>query len=769
MKEVPTILSVAVAAAVWCIGVILITNRMPVGLNFDIGTKGYVSSVSVFPDGKETESAKNQIGPDGLAATGVDRSARTFYFKLYPDKTVKAAVWPLRNIRVCFVPAISANLAARFCMREKLYDNPPAGDRAPLLLNVRDGAPLDLPNAFPYILRAYRAAALVLAWLPLVAIAAFVMWRFLAERFAEYAGKLSGKPSVFIPAAIATAFLTLPPPVTPASPGLDPSWIWVLNYFSGTDVFGSGLVFTYGPLGFLIFPQVFGANVAAGLAVNLVFSALFVYLVLLLRRKGAFPALALLLMWILPWPNGMEWKWCMVSIMSCAFAALEADGDIRSRERLTLFAAAALTATLQSFVKFSSCVNVVGQQLFIIGIFLLRKKREAVPGVLAYLISLGISFAGFALLLFGSAGSFADWIRGSLEIASGYNLVMACDKPLPELLGTFAVIAVFAVFVFTVRKKHLFKSLLFWVMFAPFLFCSYKYAVVRQSAVPLLIGIACLAVLLPVAAPELARRALAMSSFFAFSAVAWAAIWCGETPRLGCSASAIADNLRPRTALERAKAAANPAIESERLPKEWLEKIGTNRVMIAGWDMGPAMSGGLNLVPFPAMQTYSAYTPWLDGKCAERVEREEDRIRFILAPADPWTFDSRNIYFDTPRLWDSVKRNFAFAGMNRNHVLLERRAKAITRKEQTGERVFSEKRTAFDRLAALLFRPARTMAMFSFENGTQYTCYANIEALYGTPVPETLPLTPADMPSFFGADSAPALPKVTTVEIRRSD
>ena len=94
------------------------------------------------------------------------------------------------------------------------------------------------------------------------------------------------------------------------------------------------------------------------------------------------------------------------------------------------------------------------------------------------------------------------------------------------------------------------------------------------------------------------------------------------------------------------------------------KEIGTNRLMIDGWKMGPAMSGNLNVFPFPATQTYSAYTPYLDEKCAERVRNEHDAIQYILSPANPWTFDSRNIYFDNPRLWFAVGRYFVYVDMN---------------------------------------------------------------------------------------------------------
>ena len=173
-------------------------------------------------------------------------------------------------------------------------------------------------------------------------------------------------------------------------------------------------------------------------------------------------------------------------------------------------------------------------------------------------------------------------------------------------------------------------------------------------------------------------------------------------------------------------------------------------MMVAGWEMGCAMAGDLNLVPLPATQTYSAYTPYLDELCAKRVSAPD--IKFVLVPADPWTFDSRNIYFDNPRLWHSVRRNFSFVAGNEAHVLLRRRETPIHIDDLAY--VFGFKRTVAGRLLSLFLRTPRTLANVTFSDGSCYCCAANPEVLDSIPLMNTLPTVPSEVPMFFSGNVA---------------
>src|SRR5450432_918721 len=87
-------------------------------------------------------------------------------------------------------------------------------------------------------------------------------------------------------------------PFESVKPGLDESWAWALNAVTQTNyIFGRDVVFTYGPLGFLMCPRPIAHNFqgASGFAVCLqaIFAALAGVLAFSARtRRGFFLFLA---------------------------------------------------------------------------------------------------------------------------------------------------------------------------------------------------------------------------------------------------------------------------------------------------------------------------------------------------------------------------------------------------------------------------------------------------------------------------------------------
>ncbi len=763
-ETVKKYLFLLVCAFLWAVGVWRGIRTVPVGICFLPGQKGEVSAVAVYPDGHIVESPRKAVDEHGGVAFGIDRAARTFYFRLYAAGGEGCQKWLLRDIRFCGLPAVRSALVPRFEMQKKLFSTAPSHDGEPLCLEADDGDPLGLPNVFPYVLHVMVSVQAFIAVIPILLLGVIFTAAFFQCRAGKTLLAVLNREVVFFFLVVAIVLLALPVPVTPAVPGLDSSWIWLMNRFAGEPMFGKDFVFTYGPLGFLIAPQGWGMNVALGMVTNIFFSLLFGWMVLLLHRCRHLPSCStmsflLLFLWMLPWPNGMEWKWCMTSVTACALAVF-VDG-IGKRTRMWLMGLAAVTAVLQSFVKFSSCITVIGQHFFLLAYGLRRERRRMVARACFYMGMVVFSAVFLAVFLFPSASSFAEWIRGSLEIASGYNLVMGGDKSLPEFASTFVLLGVFMVFV-VFGSKGRWQAITYWFVFLPFLFCTYKYAVVRQSGVPLALGIAWFSAMQIIVIPDRVRRSVVMVFAFVGFAIAFGVVWLNERPHLGVSFENLLANVCPSRMFDRTVAESRVKCNAARLPQAWCNRIGTNRVMIVGSEMGPAMSSDLNLVPFPAAQTYSAYTSYLDQRCADRVVQTTDAVKFIIVPANPWTFDSRNIYFDNPRLWDAVRRHFRFVADGKEHVLLERRDEPLPVKPTNVK--FTLKRPLTDKLRSLLFRPERAMVFFTFGDGRKYTCFANLEILDGTSIPLFLPMTSEEVSASF-SDAIGVLPLIKSAEV----
>ena len=55
------------------------------------------------------------------------------------------------------------------------------------------------------------------------------------------------------------------------------------------------------------------------------------------------------------------------------------------------------------------------------------------------------------------------------------------------------------------------------------------------------------------------------------------------------------------------------------------------------------------------------------------------------------------------------------------------------------------------------------MAYFTFENGQKYACFANLEILDGTSIPQSLPTTSEEVSAYFD-DAKTAKPMIKRVE-----
>ena len=745
----------------WAALSFLAMSKVPVTLWFVAGQQGSVSAVEVDAD-DVYRNVGNSCTPsvEGLVAFGISADASSFGFRFDGGKREYAFL----GLGILGIKLLDSTQAARFVMREKLFDDYPVAAGDPLLLHPKDNTIFELTNVFPYLLKAWRAMRWLVAFLPVSFMVFFLVYRFLGRQLADFIGNVLDRPIIFYLILGAVVLFTLPTPINPVLPGLDPSWEWMFNHYAFNRAMGRDFVFTYGPLGFLIKPQGELMNAYVGLLVNIGFSLVFALEMVSLYRVGRGTvargtAVMFIAMWLFQWPNGMEWKWCAVSVIACAMAVFLI--DLTSAFRNVLFAIAAITAVLQSFIKFSSCISVMGEQMFLVGIYVIIARRKALRSVITYIsvvlgcIALGVS------VLFPDMAAFGAWVKGSLEISSGYNLYMGGDRSWVDVAAPFLLVGMIGVHLFAGKGRC--RGLLFWLSFSPLMFCTFKYAVVRQGAMPLALMAAVAATLGAVSIPDRSRLSWCLACACVVIGLGTDAIFRNSPPSLSVSVRNLIDSVGCRNAFVRVQNESREDRTAASLPTAWLQQIGTNKVMIAGWEMGPAMSGDLNLVPFPATQTYSAYTPYLDELCARRVS--EPDIKFVLVPADPWTFDSRNIYFDNPCLWNSVRQHFSFVDVTDAHVLLRRRETPININDLAY--VFGFQRTIAGRLLSLFLRTPRTLANVTFSDGSCYCCAANPEVLDSMPLMNTLPTVPSEVPMFF-SDNVAEMRKIESIEFSLS-
>ena len=115
----------------------------------------------------------------------------------------------------------------------------------------------------------------------------------------------------------ALTFLSLPDPVFPMRPGLDYSWQWMLNRLAFGNDWGESIVFTYGPLGWVVCPYGRWDTVLSALAANIAFCVLWIWSVrriYLSSADGRAMAWGLVLTMFFP-QQSMEWRWIVLAII----------------------------------------------------------------------------------------------------------------------------------------------------------------------------------------------------------------------------------------------------------------------------------------------------------------------------------------------------------------------------------------------------------------------------------------------------------------------
>ena len=569
-----------------------------------------------------------------------------------------------------------------------------------------------------------------------------------------------GGMSCYVVLLAATLLLSLPAPVNPVLPGLDPTYQWLVNRFAMGDVWGRDIVFTYGPLGFLVSPQLTIANVLLGIVFNLVCTAVFAYVALSLfrsERNSPCRAIAwmLLILAACPWSgDSMEWKWCYVSVLAVAVVVF--DCVCNRLGRMILLSFAAFSAVVLTLAKFSMFLAVVPQQLALLGWFLAKTRGKGWRDLSVYFGGVVLASCLAVAALFHSVHDFLLWVRGSYEMSYGYNQYMVGDKSVANLLGPFAlVLCLLAGLLWRNPQKA--RTLFYAFLFSPMVFCAYKYAIIRhmKGLVPLAHLCMGISLILPLALRSHVRRGRLLAALSLLVALLSIWIYVPGVSQSGISAKNLWATVCPMRSLREASAVSRKEFCHIGIPSDWKARIGTNSVMIAGSDYGIVMESGLNLKPLPALQLYSAYTKYLDELCADSLRPRSGRNgmvspQFLMLPSFPLSIDGRNTYLDNPAFWREVCRRFVIDKIGPEYILLKRRAAPVC--PDTRMPVFRVELQAslVGRLFSFLFRPTKLFLEVTFTDGTVDRFAFNPLWANGDPQRMLIPTTPEEVIAFLG-------------------
>lgn len=461
-------------------------------------------------------------------------------------------------------------------------------------------------------------------------------------------------------------------------PGIDPSWNAGLAMAVDQGLhFGTQVVYTYGPLGFLQSRIVFfdGLGILSFLYGAAVYVLFCIALVWALGRAmpllGAAVVAFLALAW-LPMPL------VEVGLLTAVFACFWLLEEERSPRALDLFVvAAAAFAAPAALMKLS-----IGPLVAVVFLIALLGARAGARRIVAYVAI----FAALVLVLWlatgQSLGDLPAFVGHTFEIAGGYSSAMLRSTDVAPWKVTAAVIAaivsglalVGAAWI-TGRGRGRAPRVAAVAIAALVSFAIYKEGVVRIDAGHLTVVFANAAVLwiaVASAAPSATWRRLMLVAAAVVFAISLPVRPAGVETRFDpvANLSFAVDQVRTlfdSGRLDNLRADGRAGMQSAyELAPPGLAALRGHTVAVEPWEVGAAWAYELDWLPLPVFQNYSAYTPALDRLNSEAAEDPDGPERIlrqntqVVQPEFPGAdLDDRLPGWDPPEQARAVLCNFA--------------------------------------------------------------------------------------------------------------
>lgn len=495
---------------------------------------------------------------------------------------------------------------------------------------------------------------------------------------------------IVLPALLVFLFLTFPGGYLPLRSGLDPSWHYALNFLPNSGLqYGTDVTFTYGPLGFLLYPMDIGANLvtAAGfrLLVHLLFGLAIAYAAL--RISGILPVLLFMGAYLYSVLLGLHYESHLV-IVGAVWAATAV---CHGRAGLLTLPCLSVLAGICLFIKPTLAVSLISM----LGLAELARLMSGHTRFYTIfprsLLPLMLVSAVLWLYFFGAWTPFQAWLLMTLEYMRYNAVAMALEGPRSELIAGAVCVLAFICASVVLMGMRSDVSVAAIILF-PTLFALFKHGFERQDGHVLFffapyVGLVGTLILVSRRFNDLAFACLlffcavllATPVVSARNALYYAGAIDLLSGKQGFANVKAMANLTETRRILAGKSAENAS--GLRLPGPWLELIEENSgtMDVLPWEIAYCPANGIPWRPNPSVQTYAAYTAYLDKRLAQHFGGETAPLFLLLK----WEgFDERCLPFDVPRTWHGLLRNYRLVDVETDTklLLLVRRAIPLSMK-----------------------------------------------------------------------------------------
>lgn len=488
----------------------------------------------------------------------------------------------------------------------------------------------------------------------------------LSERVRRYLGW----GATFLIIALGCFKLPFPP-----SADLDPSWRVALgHFFVHQTKFGSEVVLTYGPLGYIMgntyageqwWPLIFGQA-----ALALVSAAVIVSLFARLTWRTRLVSVAFFFLFGVGYEDALH----MLVIAIAGYELLRRAGTGTSV--WTLFLVGVLAFFSQ--IKFTDFLL----SLFTVGV---AGAHAVSHGKWKYAAALAGAYLSMFLAIWLACGqSVADlplYLRSSWEISQGYQDAMGIPTPPTPLLAGLIVLALLVAYslVHLWLQQDRRRAVANVLLLGAFVFLNWKHGFVRSDGH--MIGFFFCA-LLPLTSypalldddgrfPRAHKAALALGVLVSLWGIE-SALWGVTRNALGNFQSRVIGNIDQITswkAMRKTYADSLQLKQSEYDLHQIREIVGQASLDIIGFEQGIAIFNRFNYQPRPLIQSYFTFTPYLAQRNADYFL--SDRApEYCLVKIQP--IDERAAMMDDPFVMNIIVRRYDYVTTEKGFQLWKR-------------------------------------------------------------------------------------------------
>ena len=479
---------------------------------------------------------------------------------------------------------------------------------------------------------------------------ASAVWRYLG----------AGSRPVWI-TSVALALLTWPKGI--ADPGVGLDFSWIAGLYMAVDEgkhFGTEVVFTYGPLGFLAWPVLWFSwlPVLAYLHFCVIYFSFTAILTWSLNRTVGLLGAAVIVFISFSVVGFLSQLPLLLAIGLC-FAAMRSD---RPEAALTvLVVGGGLLCAIEPLVKLS--VGPPTAVVILLGLIGARANRR--QWALFAAIAVG-GFFTFWFLTGQGLGNLWDYAVNGSQVISGYGEAMGFDAA--ETWEAVAIVAFALGLVAFIHRAEFRDARARWLATALTAVAAYvvfKYGTTQfTKAGPPVVALTSLLAIFMMA-PWPRRRAGAFIG--AFAVLGLITLHAFPVPasldavsKLNSFRKSAQLVLRPGHRQDQVDSSRSSLRETLKVPAGILATVGDKPVAIEPWEIVVAWAYDLNWRPLPVFQNYTAYTARLDRLNAAAVE-DPDGPQVLLRkmPNGPIPLGGREGFFARQPNWDPPEQNLA--------------------------------------------------------------------------------------------------------------